>query len=74
MKTFKVDIGQKTMIFRDYIVEAESIDDLAKLSPEKIIELSEEQGQECPVSSDVEYYDEYEFGYVDLKESIEEVK
>ena len=74
MKRFKVDIGQKAMIFRDYIVEAESFDDLAKLSPEKIMELSEEQGQEYPVSSDAEYYDEYEFGYGDLKESIKEVK
>lgn len=74
MKKFKVDIGQKAMIFRDYIVEAESFYDLVSLTPEKIIQLSEEQGQEYPVSSDAEYYDEYEFGYGDLKESIKEVK
>ena len=30
MKKFKVDIGQKAMIFRDDIVEAESFYDLLK--------------------------------------------
>ena len=74
MKRFKVDIAQKMEQYCDYYVEAESIDDLCILSPKEIVELAREQDLSDPKPSDMEFIDEFRFGYRNWKDSIREVK
>ena len=74
MKTFKVDIAQKMEQYCDYIVEAESIDDILGLSPKEIVELAREQDLSDPEPNDMEFIDEFRFGYMNWKDSIREVK
>jgi len=74
MKTFKVDIAQKMEQYCDYVVEAESIDDLCILSPKEIVELAREQDLNDPKPNDMEFIDEFRFGYRNWKDSIREVK
>ena len=72
MKKFEVEIGQKVIRYRTYYVEAESIDDLLKLSASEIDDLAYEQGAQIDPEYE-EYYDEYEFAHLDKKDSIKEV-
>ena len=58
----------------DYYVEAESIDDLCILSPKEIVELAREQDLNDPKPNDMEFIDEFRFGYRNWKDSIREVK
>ena len=58
----------------DYLVEAESIDDLLLLSPKEIVELAREQDLKDPEPTDLEFIDEFRFGYTNWKDSIREVK
>ena len=74
MKTFKVDIAQRMEQYCDYLVEAESIDDLLRLSPKEIVELAREQDLNDPEPTDQEFIDEFRFGYTNWKDSIREVK
>ena len=74
MKTFKVDIAQKMEQYCDYVVEAESIDDILNLSAKEIVELAREQDLIDPKPNDMEFIDEFRFGYNNWKDSIREVK
>ena len=68
MKTFKVDIGEKIVRWREYLVNVRSIDDLYEMSAEDIVELSSKQFVHGPESMEDEYYSEYQ------TDTIEEVK